>query len=360
MSKKVGVVLFNLGGPDSTEAIKPFLFNFFMDPAIINMPLPFRWCIAKLISSKRSKGEAGEGYAELGGSSPLLKNTLQQREALEKRLSLISKEITFKVFISMRYWHPLSSQTVQDVKEFDPEHLVLLPLYPQFSTTTTGSSFKDWYRQAEHNGLTVKTSAVCCYPYQDEFIKASAERILSSYKLAMKELDENTKAKPPRILFSAHGLPESLIKKGDPYQWQCEQTAKKIMEEIDQEIDWQICYQSKVGPAKWIGPSTDEAIKQAGKEKRSIIIYPHAFVSEHIETLVEIEQEYRELAESSGVPGFYRVETVGTNETFINGLSNLAISALYGKKTGGITDRICPEGFSRCCMASAENMRKVA
>lgn len=346
MSKKA-VILFNLGGPDKRESIRPFLFNFFMDKNIIRAPKPVRYLLAKRIADKRSKAEAGDSYGFLDDKSPLLENTTQQAELLEAELNSGSKD-EYKCFVCMRYWHPMAPEVAAEVKAWDPDHIILLPLYPQFSTTTTRSSFEQWEQACDDVDILVPTATICCYPWQDGFVTASAENILSVYQTAEKETGQN-----PRVLFSAHGLPEKIIDDGDPYQWQCEQTAEKIAAATGIEnLDWQICYQSRVGPLKWIGPSTEEALEKAAADKVPVVILPHAFTQEHVETLVEIEIEYREVAEGLGVPGFYRVPTVGTSKSFINGLANVVREHDYKTWTSPDTDkRVCPAGFRRCCMA---------
>lgn len=334
MSQKTAVVLMNLGGPSGEETIKPFLFNFFMDKNIIAAPLPIRWMIAKWIAFSRGKGAALDSYRHLGGVSPLLANTQAQADALQKKLG-----DDFKVFIHMRYWHPLAPETVAAVKEYGADRIVLLPLYPQFSTTTSFSSIQTWQRAAKAAKLSVPTEMICCYPLNHGFIAASAARIKKAYQ----EAPAGT-----RVLFSAHGLPEKIIEGGDPYQWQCEQTAHAIVSELAiPDLDWEICYQSRVGPMAWIGPSTDEALEKAGAEKTGVIIYPHAFVSEHVETLVEIDIEYREKAHHLGVPYFHKVDTVGDDPLFIDGLASEILN-------GQNRQRICPSTYKRClCAAKA-------
>lgn len=337
---KVAVVLFNLGGPDSKKSIRPFLFNFFMDKNIIRLPLFFRFFIAQLISISRSKKEAGTSYAFLGDQSPLLKHSNEQAAMLDQNLNEMSG-FEFKSFVCMRYWHPMAREVAEKVKAWGAEKVILLPLYPQFSTTTTRSSFQIWKKQ----NLKIPQSAICCYPFNEGFIKASAENIKTIIELAKTDGVHN-----PRVLFSAHGLPEDVIEDGDPYQWQCEEAAYKIASLLGLQ-DWQICYQSRVGPKKWLGPSTEDALRQAAVDQKSVIIYPHAFTQEHVETLVEIEIEYRHMAKEFGVPGFYRVPTVGTHPAFIEGLVQIVRQHL---DKSGITSeqktRICPPQFKRCCM----------
>ncbi|MCG5241920.1 ferrochelatase [Azospirillum doebereinerae] len=350
--RRVAVVLFNLGGPDAPEAVRPFLFNLFADPAIIRLPNPFRFLVASLISKRRAK-PATEIYAHLGGKSPLLENTQAQAAALQERLGSAPGSgagsagldgVESRVFVAMRYWHPMSAETASQVKAYDPDLVVLLPLYPQFSTTTTASSAKAWREAADTVGLTAPTRLLCCYPTEAGFIDATADRIRPLYTAAARH-------GTPRVLFSAHGLPKKIVASGDPYQWQCERTAESIAAALGiDDLDWVNCYQSRVGPMEWIGPSTDAEIRRAGQEGRPILVVPMAFVSEHSETLVEIEIEYRHLAKEAGVPHFARVPTVGVAPPFIDGLARLVrqsvandrpVCAQYG-------DRICPAHFSGC------------
>ncbi len=351
-SQKIAVVMFNLGGPDAPAAVKPFLMNFFMDKNIIPLPIPLRCFLAMFIANRRSKREAGESYAELGGASPLLKNSQAQAKALEKSLKGADKNVTFKTFICMRYWHPMAPEVVRQVRDWGADKIVFLPLYPQFSTTTTWSSIEAWDKHAHQAGyMDVPRSTICCYPFNDGFITASAENV--KLKLAEAEKAGHSNV---RVLFSAHGLPEDIIKKGDSYQWQCEQSAEKIVAALKvKNLDWQICYQSRVGPKKWIGPSLDEALKQAAEDKKSVIIYPHAFTQEHVETLVELDIEYAEMAEEMGIHGYYRAETVSTHPKFIDGLAGLVKNhvGMDGVQADG-GKILCPEEFNRCCMRAYE------
>ncbi|MCI5060097.1 MAG: ferrochelatase [Alphaproteobacteria bacterium] len=346
MSKKIAVILFNLGGPDRKESIKPFLFNFFMDKNIIRLPLFVRFFLAKLISIRRSKREAGDSYAELGDKSPLLENSLDQARALENVLNEKAKDMTYRVFVCMRYWHPMAPEIIAKVQDFDPEEIIRLPLYPQFSTTTTRSSFQNWDKACQKIKFDKPTTSICCYPWEEGFIRSSADHIREVYSLAKKET-----GKLPRVLFSAHGLPEKVVKDGDPYQWQCEQSAEAIALATGIEnLDWQICYQSRVGPLKWIGPSTEEALEKAAADQVPVVILPHAFTQEHVETLVEIEIEYRELAEKMGLHDFYRVPTVGVSPYFIEGLAEQVVKHQGALKTlSHEGSDLCPEGFKECC-----------
>jgi protoporphyrin/coproporphyrin ferrochelatase len=347
--KNIAVVLFNLGGPDSRAAIRPFLLNFFNDPNIIGAPKLIRMLIAQLIAWRRSRREAGDSYAKLGDKSPLLENTQQQASALEQALNSNADNIRYQVHVCMRYWHPMADAVVRDVQTSKPDQIILLPLYPQFSTTTTWSSLQEWRKQSLAQGLNVPTSLVCCYPEEQGFITASARRVREVYDHVRAS---HANLKGPRVLFSAHGLPEKIIKSGDPYQAQCERTAAMIAKTMGiPDFDWSICYQSKVGPLKWIGPSTSEALERAAQDQVPVVIYPHAFVSEHVETLVEIEDEYRELAHKLGVPAFARVETVMTDPFFIDGLADM-VRACVGK-TGIMSNTgacLCNDTAVRCCM----------
>lgn len=334
---KTAVVLMNLGGPLKEADIEPFLYNFFTDKNIIALPSFLRAFVAKRIAKKRSQGAARDTYARLGFKSPLLENTQKQAVALEKKLGADTR-----VFVSMRYWHPMAKEVVAQLEEYKPDHIVLLPLYPQFSTATVKSSLEDFFASVqEDDGWLhanwddrVKVHSVCCYPLDAGFVKASADNI----KQALEKAPAKT-----RVLFSAHGLPEKTVRGGDPYQWQCEKTAEAIAKAAGLE-DWQICYQSRVGPLKWIGPSTEEALEKAAKDKVGVVLYPHAFVSEHVETLVEIDIEYREKAAHMGIPYFGKAETVGAHEAFIDGLAGLVKSRLQG----GSCARICPASFKKC------------
>jgi ferrochelatase len=337
---KRAVVLFNLGGPDSLDSVRPFLFNLFNDPAIFHLPQPFRSWLAAFVAKRRAP-VAVEIYRHLGGGSPLLANTEDQARALHRALGGTDDT---RVFIAMRYWHPFTAQTVADVRAWGPDEIVLLPLYPQFSTTTTESSLKAWRKTARFQGLNVPTKAVCCYSTAPGLIGAMAELIAPALTGAMLH-------GKPRLLLSAHGLPESVVNGGDPYQVQCERTAAAIVEKLGMpDLDWTVCYQSRVGPLKWIGPSTDECIRKAGQDRVPVVIAPIAFVSEHSETLVEIEIEYRKLAEDSGAPYFTRVPAVGTAPPFIAALAGLVdqVAASNAVCLPGDGHRICPGSCTRC------------
>ena len=329
MGRRIAVVLFNLGGPDRTEAVRPFLRNLFRDPAIISAPWPVRESLAWLISTTRTK-EASANYAKMGGRSPIVPETEKQAEALTEALSGLLPGDEARCFLAMRYWHPFVSDAVKAVKAYAPDEIVLLPLYPQFSTTTTASSLKAW---KDAGGGPART--ICCYPEEPDFITAHARLIEQAWEEAGKPAD-------PRVLFSAHGLPEVTVERGDSYQWQVEQTVARVVEALPAPLkEHEICYQSRVGPLKWIGPPTDEAIERACEDGRDILLTPIAFVSEHIETLV---------AEDCGASSYTRVPALGAQPDFIAALAKLVSRALQGpaglKPPGGAP--VCPAKFKRC------------
>jgi ferrochelatase len=305
------VVLMNLGGPDSPAAVRPFLYNLFSDPAIIGLSVPLRLPLAWLIAMRRS-AVAGEIYAHLGGASPLLANTEAQAQALEAVLGA-----DYRCFIAMRYWHPLTAAAVAAVKAWQPDDIVLLPLYPQFSTTTTGSSLTAWRQEAAREGLDCPTRIVSNYPIEPGFIAALAGAIDVVLAAGSRDM-------PVRLLLSAHGLPLKIVRRGDPYPQQVEATAAAVVAALAHPLaDWQVCYQSRVGPLAWLGPSVDDEVRRAGRDGVGLVIAPISFVSEHSETLVELDRDYRRLAEASGVPGYWRALAVGTNPRFIAGLARL-------------------------------------
>ncbi len=336
---KTAVVLFNLGGPDSQSSVEPFLYNLFKDPAIFRLPAVLRLPLAKYVALRRT-AKAKAIYAHMGGGSPLLGLTQIQAKALEETLNSSAGEDKYKVFICMRYWHPMSEHTVLQVKYWRPQRIILLPLYPQFSTTTMASSLRDWRNRCRIDTLNVPTHSVCCYPKQTEFIETHAELIQQHYEKA----GEHGK---PRVLFSAHGLPEKVIKHGDPYQWQVEQTTAAVLSKLNiAGIDYRICYQSRVGPMTWIGPDTESEIVKTAKENIPLVIVPIAFVSEHSETLVELDIEYKKLFEKNGGRYYYRVPALGTHPKYIKGLAKLCFDAA---KSASFENSLSPDGLVRIC-----------
>ncbi len=309
--KKTAVVLFNLGGPASEADIYPFLFSLFYDPAILSFPNPIRYVLAKVIANARlSKAKAI--YAHLGGGSPLLQNTLAQATALEKEL-----EENHRVFVVMRHAPPFASSVLKEVRAYEPDEVVLLPLYPQYSTTTTESAFKMWKKVTR--GWSVPTRFISSYPTQAGFLKALQDLTHPLYERAQKHGS-------PQVLLTAHGLPEKTIKGGDPYQRQVEETSRKLAEILSLK-DAILCYQSRVGPLTWIGPSLEEEIIKASRLKRPLVIVPLSFVSEHSETLVELDITLKDLAFREGCPAYERVPTVQTHPSFIQGLASLIVQS---------------------------------
>ena len=320
----------NLGGPDSLPAVEPFLTNLFSDPAIIRLPWLLRMPLARLIARGRVP-VAREIYTKLGGASPLLANTEAQMRALDASLGP-----DYRSFVAMRYWHPTSEETAAEVANWAPDEIVCLPLYPQFSTTTTGSSLMAWRRAAADCGIDRPERVVRRYPVEDGFIRALAALILPMLERA------SGHDKPPRLLLTAHGLPIKIVRRGDPYPSQVEATAAAVVAALDHPgIDWQVCYKSRVGPLEWTGPTTDDEIRRASRDGVPVVVAPISFVSEHSETLVELDIDYRRVAESAGVPAYHRVPTVGIHPDFVAGLANLARRARVSGRIGepaGVAD----------------------
>ena len=337
---KKAVILFNLGGPDKLENVEPFLFNLFNDPAILNLPTLLRYPLAKLISNRRAP-TAKKIYEELGGASPILKLTMDQSNQLETKLNQCDGENEYKCFIVMRCWHPRAEKVINNVRSYNPEEVILLPLYPQYSAATSGSSIKEWHDVCKKNNYKIKTSTICCYPTDISFVKSHVNQI----KRKIENLNNY------KLIFSAHGLPEKNIKKGDPYQWQVEQSVKKIVENLNIEnLDWILSYQSRVGPLKWIGPSTEDIIVENSKLGKHIVLVPIAFVSEHSETLVELDIEYKEIANANGCKNYTRVPALGINENFIKSMSELIIKKNEYKFSKNLyPPKIqCPSNFKKC------------
>lgn len=342
---KLAVVLFNLGGPDSLSSVEPFLRNLFSDAAIIPLPGLLRRPLASWMARRRAP-IAREIYRRIGGRSPLLDETRAQAGALEAVLR--GRGAQARVFIAMRAWHPLSDETARLVAEYAPQRTVLLPLFPQYSTTTTASSLDDWRRSRRATGVSEDACRVCCYPWDSGLVAAIIEEVHAT-------LVRRIANRAYRLLFSAHGLPRRTIAHGDPYQWQVERTVEAVVRQIPTEnLDWQVCYQSRVGPQKWLEPTTESELRRAGTERRGVIVVPISFVSEHSETLVELDMDYAKFAEDCGVPHYLRVATVRTNRAFINGLADLVLRAAGSADpvTCG-SGRICPSRFVKCGMAGA-------
>lgn len=306
-AKKTAVVLLNLGGPSSEDEIYPFLFSLFYDPAILSLPNPFRYLLAKFIARRRLP-KARCIYAPLGGRSPLLANTLHQAKAVEECLGK-----GYRVFVAMRHAPPFVSDVFKQVQAYAPDEIVLCPLTPQYSTTTTGSFFKAWEKEAHFT--PIPTKVISFYPTLPGFIEALKELTLPYYQEALKR-------GTPQVLLTAHGLPEKIIKKGDPYQRHIEATAEKLREALSLP-EAPLCYQSRVGPLRWIGPSLEEEICKAANAKRPLVVVPISFVSEHSETLVELDILMRDFALKKGCPHYGRVPTVGGHPLFVEELASI-------------------------------------
>lgn len=337
--RRLAVVLFNLGGPDSPKAVRPFLYNLFSDPAIITLPTPARLPLAAFISTTRAR-MAGANYAEIGGSSPLLPETTAQAGVLEAALKDRLPDHEARAFIAMRYWNPTTEETAAAVKAFEPDEVVLLPLYPQFSTTTTDSSLKAWRKAYTGKG---RVQGVCCYPLEEGFLDAHAQRIRAAWNAA-------GAPNKVRLLFSAHGLPEKIVRAGDPYQAQVEAVAAAVADRLGApqgwgDLDWTVCYQSRVGRLKWLGPSTTEAIAAAGQAGKGVIVCPISFVSEHVETLIELDRDYARFARDRGVEPYIRVPALGVQAQFIEGLAQVVTSAL---ERGDGQAAVAPGSAWRC------------
>lgn len=341
MEERLAIVVFSLGGPDSPAAVRPFLFNLFNDPYIIPLPQPVRWLLARTISGLRAKKSRGY-YARLGGRSVLLPETEAQARALEAAATTYAKSV--RAFVFMRYWHPMAPEVITQLKAYAPTRIVVVPMYPQYSTTTTGTSVEALTKEACAQGLSVPFETICCFPTAPGLIAPMVEMIAAAY-------NEATAAeKKPRILLTAHGLPEKTIASGDPYQWQVEQTAAAVVAQLAiPDLDWTVCYQSRVGPAKWIGPSTESEIRRAGQDGVPLIVAPISFVSEHVETLVELDEGMRDMAITAGVPSYKRIPAVRTNAQFVQTLAGF-IGFLKGRKTpcSDSGARICPTRYTAC------------
>jgi ferrochelatase len=336
-SRRVAIILFNLGGPDGPGAVRPFLFNLFNDKAIIGAPQPLRFLLAQLISRTRER-TAKANYAFMGGGSPLLPETVKQADALEVEIAKRVSNVTFKCFPAMRYWRPFVKDAAKAAEAWGATDAILAPLYPQFSSTTTGSSLAAWKRVSK-----LPASTICCYPGGANFAQAHADAIIEAWR-------KGGSPAQPRVLFSAHGLPESVVKRGDPYQWQVERSAAAVRRLLPPEWETRICYQSRVGPMKWLGPSTQQEIKQAGKDRVGLIVVPIAFVSEHVETLVELDIEYGRLAKKLSLPFYLRAPALGATPRFIDALADLVERALHapGKLQSEDGGRICPAVHGLC------------
>ncbi len=314
---KYAVVLFNLGGPDSLEAVQPFLENLFNDPDIFK--LPFQKSLARFISKKRAP-KVEEEYKLIGCKSPIGEWTEKQRKMLELKLRAAGKDAD--VFVAMRYWKPLTEKTVKKVEQGNYDKIVMLPLYPHFSKSTTGSSFNEWKRF--YTGNLEKLIFINDYYEHPEYVKSINERIDETLLKFPEEIRSDV-----QLVFSAHGTPVSYVKKGDPYSMHIEKTIAAVMNERKYSHNHHLCFQSKVGPAKWLEPSTSDMIKElSAKEKKHLLIIPISFVSDHVETLFELDIEYRHVADKAGIKNYIVMTGLNDSETFVAALKQLTLEKL--------------------------------
>lgn len=320
---RVGVLLLNLGGPDRLEDVKPFLFNLFADPEIIRLPFPWlQKPLAWWISTVRTK-RSQENYKQIGGSSPLRRITEAQAQALQARLE--EKGQPTQMYIGMRYWHPFTEEAIARIKRDGIEQLVILPLYPQFSISTSGSSFRllqqMWLEDPKLN--SIEYTVIPSWYKQPGYLQAMAQ-------LIAQELDGFANPDTVHVFFSAHGVPKSYVEEaGDPYQQEIEECTALIMQTLNRPNSYTLAYQSRVGPVEWLQPYTEDAIQELGQQGvQDMVVVPISFVSEHIETLQEIDMEYREVAESVGIHNFRRVPALNTHTQFIDGMADLTLEAL--------------------------------
>lgn len=310
--KKTAVVLFNLGGPDSLDAVQPFLENLFNDPDIFK--IPFQKSLAKFISKKRAPKVQKE-YELIGGSSPINMWTEKQRSMLQAEL--LKNNMDAEVFAAMRYWKPLTKETAEVISAKKFDKIILLPLYPHFSISTTGSSFNEWKRVCKSE--TSNLIYIDSYPTNQFYVSAINQRI----EEALLNFSED-KRKDVQLVFSAHGTPVSYVKKGDPYSGQIKETIEAVMNLRNHSHEYHLCFQSKVGPAKWLEPSTADKIKELSlKGKKHLLIIPISFVSDHVETAFELNIEYRHVADESGIENYVVMNGLNDSKLFIQALSDL-------------------------------------
>jgi ferrochelatase len=324
---KLGVVLFQLGGPDSLESVEPFLYNLFSDPDIIDFPFAriARQPLARLIAARRAK-HVQHHYAELGGCSPLIANTMRQAEALEARLR---RDVDARVVVAMRYWRPFTEEAIAQLERHRPAEIVLLPLYPQYSKTTTGSSLNEWARRFQPNGWAPRVHTVEEFHEDERYIDAvcrAIDRTLAQFP-APRDVD---------FVFSAHSVPVAVIESGDPYQRHIERTVDLVWRRGGWSGRRHLCYQSKVGASKWLRPSMHETIRDlASGGRRQVLVAPISFVSDHVETLHEIDIEHRRQARELGIGEYRMVPGLNDSPEFIEALAALVHSRAACRARGG-------------------------
>ncbi len=318
-TRRIGVVLFQLGGPDTLEAIEPFLYNLFCDPDIIDFPFARigRKPLAKLISTARAR-KVEHHYSVIGGGSPIRKHTEAQARALEERLQEAGIDAT--CVVAMRYWHPFTREAIAKLEAAAVEEIVLLPLYPQYSVATTGSSLNEWRRCFQDSLLPVH--CVQDFYRHPTYLRAVVEKVEEA-------LDRFPRPRETTLVFSAHSVPLAVVEKGDPYQKQIEETVEMVMEHGDWRNPHRLCYQSKVGASKWLQPSLRSTLQElASQGVRQVCVVPISFVSDHVETLGEVDHEAREQATRLGITQFEMSAGLNDSPTFIATLAELVGSAL--------------------------------
>lgn len=334
---RVGVLLLNLGGPEQLEDVRPFLFNLFSDPEIIRLPVPWlQKPLAWMISSSRAK-QSQENYSQIGGGSPLRRITEEQAQALKESLQHKGQDV--ELYIGMRYWYPFTEEAIARIKRDGIDELVVLPLYPQFSISTSGSSFRLLEKLWEEDPSLerIRYTAIPSWYARPGYVKAMAELIAN-------ELDQLPDPSQGHIFFSAHGVPVSYVEEaGDPYQREIEHCVDLIVQALGRPNQHTLAYQSRVGPVEWLQPYTEDAIEELAESGvKALVVVPISFVSEHIETLQEIDIEYREIAEESGIETFRRVPALNTHPGFIDDMANMVIDAL-GSPRRLFSDVVHPE-----------------
>ena len=320
---RIGVLLLNLGGPDKLEDVGPFLYNLFSDPEIIRLPVPWlQKPLAWFISTRRTQ-TSQENYKQIGGGSPLKKITEAQAEALQAKLHDEGQDVS--VYIGMRYWYPFTEEAVAKIKRDGIDKLVILPLYPQFSISTSGSSFRllEQLWQEDKDLQRLDYTVIPSWFNHPDYLKSMAD-------LIEQELERFPEPDKAHIFFSAHGVPLSYVEEaGDPYQKEIEQCTKLIMRTLNRSNQYTLAYQSRVGPVEWLRPYTEDALEELGeKGVKDLLVVPISFVSEHIETLQEIDIEYREVAEDAGITNFQRVPALNTHPMFVDALADLVTKSL--------------------------------
>jgi len=318
---EIGVVLFQLGGPDSLDAVEPFLYNLFLDPDIIDFPFArmARQPLARLMSAGRAK-KVQKSYAAIGGRSPIVEWTTRQAQALQ---AVLRSTLAARVVVAMRYWHPFTQEAIALLSRQPVSEIVLLPLYPQYSRTTTGSAFHEWERRVSRSVLAnVPVKSIREFHEHPGYIESLMEQINAT----LKRFSDSSRV---HLIFSAHGVPTAVIDSGDPYQAQTEATVQRVLERGRWPLASTLCYQSKIGSARWIGPSIHEVIPElASQGVRDALVIPVSFVSDHIETLYEVNREVRQEAISAGLRQFEMMPGLNDSPLFIRALADMVCQSV--------------------------------